>query len=67
MESQSSDQSPDGDTADEIVRKGEGRFKRIKEECIKASKTMSLMRDICDQLHDQKREIEQLKACIVPR
>ena len=26
---------------------------------------MSLLGDICDQLHDQRREIEQLKACIV--
>ena len=44
----SSDPSHDGYTADEIVRKGEGTFKRIKEECIKAHRTMSLMRDICD-------------------
>ena len=62
---QSNDPSPHGDIADEIIRKGEERFKRIKQECIKASRTMPLLGDICDQLYDQKREIEQLKVCIV--
>ena len=56
MEStQSSDPSSNGDTANEIVTKVEVRFKWIKEDSIKAGRSMELRTDVCSQLEEQKR------------
>ena len=52
---QSSDPSSDGDTANEIATKIEARFKRIKEDSIKAGRSMELIRTNVRGQLDEKR------------
>ena len=65
---QSSDPSSDGNTANEIATKVEARFKRIKEDSIKAGRSMELIRtNVHGQLDEQRKEIEQLRRSIANR